>query len=150
MWSRQHLHFYVVLLDFIQPHFNIKKVLGNRAGPGAHAQDDLLPLFVLFDSHVSFGGFEFFQIFLGVEMAVKINVHGSVSLDRYGTLVTKKIKRRHLSLDHELAVLIHKELAGVFHGKLRCENKPVPQDLRTRQTPARFLRGAFRGDGNDR
>src|SRR3989338_943944 len=92
--GRQDLHVYVVLLDLIQPHFNVEEVLGHRAGSGPHAQNDFLSLFVLFNPHVSFGGFEFLQVFLRVEMAMKINVHDYLPLDTYGTLVTNNIKCR--------------------------------------------------------
>jgi len=76
MGGRQDLHVDLVLLDLIQPHFDIEKVLGHRPGLGPHAQDNSFPFFVPLDSHVALGRFESFQIFLGVKVAMEIDVHG--------------------------------------------------------------------------
>ena len=49
-------------------------VTGPAFGP--HAQNNFLSLFVLFDPNVAFGGFQLLQVFFGIKMAVKIDIHG--------------------------------------------------------------------------
>ena len=71
------MHVDVVLLDLVQPELNIEIVLRDGAGFGSHAENEPLSLVVALDAHVAARGFELVQVFLGVKMTMKIDVHGS-------------------------------------------------------------------------
>src|SRR5215470_1709554 len=83
MRRREHLNVDAMLRDRSDAEVDVEELRRHRPGLGAHAHDDLLALGVGLDAHVAGGGFEFLQIRFGINMAVKVDVHGhSLSVSR--------------------------------------------------------------------
>src|ERR1043165_4384458 len=83
MRRREHLHVDAVLPDRADAEIDVEELRRHRPGLGAHADDDLLALGVGLDAHIARRGFELFQIGLGINMAMKVDVHGhSLSVSR--------------------------------------------------------------------